>query len=229
MFEVNEEISVTAVGVGELTSAFVATVSRAAEIFSAGAGSPAASAESRMEFGVLVPLARQEDEPEDGASEEALAEAWPVFSGNEKEDEYCAGTDAEAGACSDELTDSAKLGMTVAVLDPLTFSDVSAGAVVLPAAGARFGLSMFPLGPPPSWFAGSTGRKLSIGCVCALVKVLTGTASWTGGKGASNARTGLPAAVGAFFAEFLAAGALAVLFPVGADGFEGSAVAGAAA
>lgn len=88
---------------------------------------------------------------------------------------------------------------------------------------------MFPPEPLPGWFVEPAERKLSTACVCTLVNVVTGTASGTGGKGARSARTGLPAAAAAFFAEFFGAGALAVLFPVCADGFEGSAVAGAAA
>ena len=61
---------------------------------------------------------------------------------------------------------------------------------------------------------------------------MTGPGSGTGGAGTRNARTGrtgLDPVVGMFFAEFLAAGALGVVFPDCADEFEGNSAAGAAA
>lgn len=132
-----------AAGAGEVISACGAKASRVAEILSAeifpgGVGSPATSAEPRMEFCVPVSLASQEDEPEDGDSAEALSETGLTSSGDESGHESCAGADGEGGVCGDELIDGAKLGMAVAVPDALIFSEASPGAVAIPAAGARF-------------------------------------------------------------------------------------------
>lgn len=109
------------------------------------------------------------------------------------------------------------------------FPGVNTGTVVL-GAGARF-VPCVPSEPLPIWFAGSSNGRLPTGCVgelgtVELGNVLTGMASGTG-KGTRNAKTGFDPAAGAFFAEFFAAGVLAVAFPVFAVEFEGDAGAGA--
>ena len=111
---------------------------RAAEIISGDASSGASvGVFSKVGPCAPIPFGNDDGLPADDEREELFVGAELDPDGNERGRGSGAGTDADSGACGDGLTADAKLGTAIAVLDSLMFSDVSVGAVALPAAGAR--------------------------------------------------------------------------------------------
>lgn len=181
-----------------------------------------------------IPAGSEEGESEDGELDAALEKAAVVPASDERGDKSFAGADDDAGVSGDGLAAEVKPGIVRAIVGAFLLpgsDEVATSAGVIPIAGARFLSWIVPSEPLPAWFAESPEGKLPTGCVGELVNGSSGIASGTGTRGEASAKTAFDPAEDVFFDELFAPGVLpgVVGFPVCTDGFEGNAVAGAAA